>query len=189
MKIENKIELFSEKVMREAFETKQAMEAEIAQKRKEALDECEREGLERAYSAVQKSVAEAERREKEKVSTASFRLKNRYIAERESLIDAVFATVLERLDRYRETDAYRDRLLQAVEEAKRYGKDVTVELRAEDAARLTDELKKHGVTDIRTAAIVGGLRAIVTDAGIAVDETFDTRLAELRRSFHVDAIE
>ena len=142
----------------------------------------------------QKSRAEADRRRIASVTEVDIR--NRLLQTKEDLVDVVFERVLAKLKKYTAAKAYHDYLLNLVEDVtgKINHKKLVVQVNAKDKIWLTQEtlnrLSKKLCLDLRlsdkTGDFIGGYKIETEDGKIAVDNTIDNRLEELKPVLRVE---
>ncbi len=178
-----RLELF-----RQAIETQADAEAaEITRQAEEKFSTLAKEKSERsANEALSEIKAERGRisaKFKKEISRCDFDMKKAVLAHRSELIEQLFADIREKLSDYTKIPAYTDYLRAAADKAKEsLGGDGTVlHARAADI----DALK--AVTDLPAeqdnSIEIGGITAENSAAGLFVDYTLDSRLAEEKTRF------
>lgn len=102
------------------------------------------------------------------------------------LKEALFEEVKEMLTAFRTTKEYKQMLVNQIKKALEFAEDdkLTIYIDPDDET-LIPELKKDFIEDfvISEYGFGGGIRAIITEKGILIDNSFDTRYNEILKDF------
>ncbi|MDO4805443.1 MAG: V-type ATP synthase subunit E [Lachnospiraceae bacterium] len=102
------------------------------------------------------------------------------------VLEAIFANVYSKLQSFRKTPEYQTWLFRKVEEAKKFaGQDaVTVYVDPDDAAYADEIEASCGIAPaVSEYAFGGGLRAVIREKRILIDNSFDTLAQEAKDNF------
>ena len=103
-----------------------------------------------------------------------------------SLKHDLFNLVRDKLNEYKKSDEYVSLLMRYIDNAYNIasGEDIDIYIDPSDSA-LLDKLSSHAHTDIKIndVSFGGGIRAIVPNKNILIDNSFETKLYELSQSF------
>lgn len=104
----------------------------------------------------------------------------------ESLKHDLFDLVRDKLDKYKKSDEYISLLVRYIDDAHDIAdsEDIDIYIDPSDSS-LLDKLSSYSHTDIKISDISfgGGIRAVLPDKNILIDNSFETRLYELSQSF------
>lgn len=128
-----------------------------------------------------KALSEEQLTMRRKLSAESLRIQN-----------DIFARVEQKLKDFKKTPAYIDYLCAKISEAKKQApngseKDIVFLLDSSDSDIVEEVEKRSGVqVGISKENILGGLRALIPDRNILIDNTFASLLSEERESFSLE---
>lgn len=99
----------------------------------------------------------------------------------------LFATVEQRLEEYRHTDAYEDQLEKMVQKAVALAETAGVQIYLSPSDREKKERleQKTGQQILIGEELKGGIRAVIKEKNILLDESFGSRLQELREQYEL----
>lgn len=181
---------FSSAVLSDAMRENEQLLRELEEYRKQQLDRAENELLSESYRYIQSELEEMRGSINQVLSKRTLELKKDIVKKSEQLSAALHAEVLDRLQHFSETDAYRVYLFSL---ARRIAKEfsicdcrVVLELCPRDM-RYADELSAvfgdHCESKENEEITLGGLIATIPDRGIVLEETLDLRLNTEFESF------
>jgi len=162
--------------------------SEIRTESEQQISAAEDEYLGETYRFIKNEVAQIRAEMRRNVSQKTLADKRALHSLRQSMFADVDAAVVAKLHDYTASEKYAAHIVDALQEASKafYGEDITVYLRKDDMA-MADELQASlpGVTltfcegEFR----LGGLLCRCPSRRRQVDDTFDTRYAEMRERF------
>lgn len=180
---------FADAVFADAESERNATIAALEARRTELFNNYEHEVLQKAYDRIQAEIQHLRSKAASHIAEASLSERRKTIALRHELEEQIFSVVLEQLDSYTKSDAYRkDMLAHAAEDAVIIGElPMILSLRSEDLPLLGPELKAalpfiSVVTDDHIK--IGGYLLACCERNIVIDHTLDTRLNEEKERFH-----
>lgn len=127
------------------------------------------------------------KRENNKVlSTEQLQIKRTHSLKNMELKNQLFAEVEKKLLEYKKTPEYRDYLVRKIEAALQFAKGQPLEFFLDDSdSALLDEMAEKTGASIHISAehILGGIRAVLPEKHILIDNSFAAMLREERESF------
>jgi len=106
-------------------------------------------------------------------------LKNKYIEE-------IFAEVIKELNKFMETDAYKELLIKKIKEAVSYASDskVVVYINASDEKYMEELMNMFNCSFVVSEKdIIGGIRCDILEKNISFDESFVSKISEAKQKF------
>lgn len=184
---EEKLRQFSEAVYRDAQNQCDVRIAEAKQKANAETEAYETECLEAAYQTIQKEKAKIVSAANERLSKAKIDAKRALLLRREEITKEVFAEVSNKIAAYKQTEEYKNDLMDAVKKAKESdgGNGVTVYLALSDA-QFADEIKNRYGVEVHvsdTDDLIGGIRVQPANTNKIFDMSYATRLREAGEEF------
>ncbi|HAN21258.1 MAG: hypothetical protein A2Y15_02370 [Clostridiales bacterium GWF2_36_10] len=124
-----------------------------------------------------------------KVSEANKELRKQLIEKRNSIAEAVFNEVTEKLHNFMKTDDYKSFLLSSIKKFAEYYKEAhfTVYMKIEDMKYkefLMDSIKTIGRVEEDSDIIIGGCKAKCDNINSELDDTLDSRLESEKEWFY-----
>ncbi len=112
--------------------------------------------------------------------------KRRLYEEQEKRKEELFALVEQKISDFRRTAEYRSQLLDSIRRACRYadGAEITVYLDPADASLVEGLAQETGCTlAVSDETFGGGIRAVIPDKNVLIDESFGEKLKREREEF------
>jgi len=104
----------------------------------------------------------------------------------EELKQNLFHEVEEKLENYRKTDAYDHYLEEWIKRAQYYAdkEEMQIYIDPEDQGKIPDLEKETGAKlTVSEYGFQGGMRAVIRSKNILIDQSFETKLNEIKRDF------
>ena len=185
-----KLNIFSELVLRDATQKRDELIAAVENERSERLTQKENEFLQRAYDEIQSTIAEAKKESNSKLLRAQLDAKKQLLIKREQIVDDVMNEAERKLRAFCQSADYekwfKDLVNKALFEVGKGTKTVYIS---------PDDLKfKPWIEDIVDTAkitvepaqehdFLGGVRIYNSSRRISVDYSFGEMLAEQKEKF------
>lgn len=186
MDINRKLDIFYRAVM----EAADAKSAELLEEQGKGFErELEEYEVSRKQEE-QRRIRQAEeklRREVNRTTAAQLlELKKEYHSSQEECREELFSIVQEKLAAYRATDAYARQLSEMARRAKDFAKgaELTIYLSPADAAHSAALAAETGCPVlVGDEDFIGGIRAVIPEKNVLLDESFSTKLAREREEW------
>ncbi len=186
MEIKEKLELFHEAVLQAAGEQSESLLEEYKKSYKENLDAYELQKQKEQETGERIEEAKLRKEWNRQVSEQALLLKKEYHEFTEQKKELLFEKVIELLEEYRKTDAYKESLVRAIGKAKKFAREETVIIylnQTEAAWKEELEQKTSCELTISTMEFMGGIRAVIRSKNILIDESFATKLEQERENY------
>lgn len=185
---EEQVGKFIQAITAYAEEQSRQMREEVEDFRRERLHAAEKEVLHDSYLLIQQEQAEMHRRLSREMSLRDMQARQELLSRRRDMMAAIFGHAQEKLVDFAGTPAYRDWMTAAIRQmaALLPARGTVYAVCRRDEALLPalsvvcpDGSTIEAADDIR----IGGIRAVNMQAGVMIDNTFDTRLADQQEWF------
>jgi len=186
VKIKEKLESFSKKVMAEAEEKNSSIMKENEATLQRELEEAEQREQRKADDAFRLAEQKAVRERERVVAAAELEIKKKLIARRSEMLSELFDDARRRLEEFVRSPGYADYLVNVVKPlAERYP-GLSIRLRPEDMAYAPKIAEAAGV-DVQPASddFLGGFIAHTAKRGM-LDRSFRSRLARECEGFNLE---
>lgn len=187
-KINEKLNSFSEIVLKEASMKAGAILEKARKEKDEKLEEQEIVFLEEAYRKIQEAIREVEKENNSMYSGKLLEAKNILYSKRKEITDKVFEKVSKKLESYRKTQEYSEKLKQFIEKGLNdvgMGK-VRIVVDDKDLELAKRIIGKAG-SEIEIARsdkqLMGGCIVINETLGLLADYSFKSRMEQQRKAF------
>ncbi len=186
MEIKEKLELFNEAVLEIASAQSEAILEEYKKSYQESLDAYEKKKMREQETSERIAEAKIQKEWNRKVSEQAMLQKKRYheIAEQKKKI--LFAEAEEKLKEYQKTEEYKEYLTEKILEAKKFARkeQVIIYLNPTDEEWKMELEQKTGCElTISHLDFEGGIRAVIRSKNVLIDESFSTRLEQVREEY------
>ena len=181
MTLEEKLENISQAAIEDATKQGDALIQEYQQDIDKAIKIHEEEIKKRNIAEYEYQYAKLEREKNKAISQAMLESKMTITKKTEELSEKLFELVKSKLSAYKETPEYESYLLKLIQSAVEFsnGNEITIYIDPSDASLKEALEKKSGKTiNISTEEFFGGIRAIITEKNILIDESFATKISE-----------
>jgi vacuolar-type H+-ATPase subunit E/Vma4 len=167
---------------------------DIVEKYQAQLDEIfndhKTEALRKAALTEKSSLDTLQRTFRKELSHEQIKVRQNISLERSQRKNQLFGEVLELLEAYKQTAAYKELLIRQIQTALSVGRDatdMTIYLDPEDAPLQAElELKTGGTLTLSSYSFMGGTRAVIPSKNILIDESFQSKLDDAKEHFHFD---
>ncbi|MDD6057319.1 MAG: V-type ATP synthase subunit E [Clostridiales bacterium] len=186
MEVKEKLDVFFRAAICAADRQSEEIRSEQERLYLESVEAYEKKKEEEFGTRVRIAKSRMEKEENRAVSEQLLQWKKAYHDRQEEKKDELFAMVKKRLEEYRKSTEYESFLVKKLEEAKKYAKEdsLTIFLDPEDMWRQKELADKTGcVITICEDTFGGGIRGVVKQRNLFLDETFDRKLREERERF------
>lgn len=181
MTLEEKLENISQAAIEDATKQGDALIQEYQQDIDKAIKIHAEEIKKRNIAEYEYQYAKLEREKNKAISQAMLESKMTITKKTEELSEKLFELVKSKLSAYKETPEYESYLLKLIQSAVEFsnGNEITIYIDPSDASLKEALEKKSGKTiTISTEEFFGGIRAIITEKNILIDESFATKISE-----------
>lgn len=189
MTTEEKLQHFYQVSMDSAREEAAKALAEYKTALEEEIEKHKKEKQEASENQFKIETNNAAREINKALSAEHLHIKRKLSKKQQQLKEVLFKEVEEMLESFTKTPAYADWLETKIKEALLLAgtDEVQIYLNASDTA-LTQELEKRtGITPrISAESFLGGIRAVIPDKNILIDNTFLTSFEHEKESFNFD---
>jgi len=187
-RINEKLNSFSEIVLKDASRKAGEILKDAQNEKEKRLEEQEIDYLKEAYRKIHEALAEVEKENNSLYSAKLFEAKKILYNKRMEITDRVFENVLKRLEEYRKTKEYSDKLRQLIENGLNEvgGGKVRITVDNEDlnlAKKLAGEARKDVEVAGSDTKLFGGCIVINETSGILADYSFKSRMEQQRKAF------
>lgn len=190
MTTEEKLKHFLDTCMEDARTRSSRMLDEYTAALEKSFEEHQHDAKRRAQMQVRQETEKIERDLNKKLSVAQLEQKRVLGQRQEELKEKLFAELRERLKHYRSTPDYQRLLERQIQKAVDFakGQELTVYLDPSDEGLMEGFSLAYPQARIQMSeySFFGGTRAVIEGRNILIDNSFLTRLAEARESFHFD---
>ena len=181
MTLEEKLENISQAAIEDATKQSEALIQEYQQNIDKAIKIHEEEIEKRNIAEYEYQYAKLEREKNKAISQAMLESKMTITKKTEELSEKLFDLVKSKLAAYKKTPEYEYYLLKLIQSAVDFsnGNEIAIYIDSSDASLKEALEKKSGKTiTISTEEFFGGIRAIITEKNILIDESFATKISE-----------
>lgn len=181
MTLEEKLENISQAAIEDATKQSEALIQEYQQNIDKAIKIHEEEIEKRNIAEYEYQYAKLEREKNKAISQAMLESKMTITKKTEELSEKLFDLVKSKLAAYKKTPEYESYLLKLIQSAVDFsnGNEIAIYIDSSDASLKEALEKKSGKTiTISTEEFFGGIRAIITEKNILIDESFATKISE-----------
>ena len=182
-----KLKNFSVFVMEDAEKKRNDIIEKAKQKTKEQIDQKETEFLTEAYEKIQRKLQKYKKEDNERVLQVEIQAKRDLFLKREEIIRSVFEGVKDKIQEFRNTQAYREWLASLLDRAlKEVGEgDKTVFADPRDIELLNDICAGQNIPVQATEEpdFIGGITVYNHDRHVAVDYSFKELIAGRKAEF------
>lgn len=186
MELNEKLDIFFHATIEAANGKSQEILEEQKALYAQSIESYEKMKQEELATRVRIAQSQAEKEENRKISGEILCLKKEYHSRQETRKKELFELVEKHLASYRRTEAYREFLHKKIAEAGRYagGAAMKIYIDPEDAAYL-EELSAKAACEVRVGkeSFGGGIRAVIRDRNLLIDESLGRKLAEEKEKF------
>lgn len=187
-KINEKLNSFTETVLKEASKKADALLSDTREERKGKLEEQEIVFLKGAYRKIHEALAEVEKESNSLYSSKLFEAKKILYNKRNEITDRVFNDVMKKLQEYRKTNKYSEKLRQFIEKGLSEVGDgkIRITVDAEDlelARKIAGMTKKRIEISESRDKLYGGCIVMNDTNGLLADYSFRSRLENQRKVF------
>ncbi|MGN0373569.1 MAG: V-type ATP synthase subunit E [Enterocloster sp.] len=189
MTTEEKLKHFQDICMSDARDRSGRMLDDYMSALERNYEEHVKDARRRAESQVEAETEKLEREINKRISIGQLDLKRDISRRQEELKDKLFVEVRDKLANFMETREYHELLERQVKEAKKFAGDaeliIYMDPSDEDKAR---RIALHYNTAIKISeySFNGGIRAVLPEKHILIDNSFQSRLEEARHGFKFD---
>ncbi|MBQ4521337.1 MAG: V-type ATP synthase subunit E [Lachnospiraceae bacterium] len=181
MTLEEKLENISQAAIEDATQQSEALIQEYQQDINKVIKIHEEEIQKRNIAEYEYQYAKMEREKNKAISQAMLESKMTIAKKTQELSDKLFELVKTKLSAYKQTPEYESYLLKLIQSAIDFsnGNEIMIYIDPSDASLKEALEKKSGKTiTISTEEFFGGIRAIITEKNILIDESFATKISE-----------
>ncbi|HIT90344.1 MAG TPA: V-type ATP synthase subunit E [Candidatus Merdenecus merdavium] len=130
------------------------------------------------------------RRENNKeLSKAQLEIKKRLSKRHDELKNMLFSELFELVGKYRSTEEYKELLVNQIKKALEFAKSKPLKIYIDPKdEHLKQELEDRANTSLYLSEyeFMGGTRAVISESNILIDNSFESKIAELKENFSLD---
>ena len=188
MNIEDKLEHFVDVSKQTAMQRSNALVADYKEQLDNSFEDHKAEAI-RKSELAQKSAADSlQRAHRKELSHEQLKIKRELSVRSSQLKNQLFTEVLEMIAAFRKTPEYVEVLKNQIQKARTEvsdTEDMTIYIDPEDSAYL-EQLSAETDTRLTVSSysFIGGTRAVIPSKNILIDESFQSRLEEVRDHFN-----
>lgn len=188
MNIEDKLEHFVDVSKQTAMRRSNALVADYKEQLDNSFEDHKAEAI-RKSELAQKSAADSlQRAHRKELSHEQLKIKRELSVRSSQLKNQLFTEVLEMIAAFRKTPEYVEVLKNQIQKARTEvsdTEDMTIYIDPEDSAYL-EQLSAETDTRLTVSSysFMGGTRAVIPSKNILIDESFQSRLEEVRDHFN-----
>lgn len=130
-----------------------------------------------------------ERKKNTELAKEQLLLKRYFNKEQYDLKEKLFVELKDLLGKFTDTRAYDELLIRQIKAAKEYAKDdeIIIYIDPSDSLKLNSlQVAANTGLSISQYSFLGGTRAVISSRNILIDNSFETKLAELKAEFTFD---
>ncbi len=190
MTVEEKLEHFTSLTVSNALKNSAETLDAIRENMDESFEKYRKERLETAKKEREATLSGLKRRMNREFTAGEMHIKRKYMHKQEELKNILFTEVERRLSEYRKTSDYPAGLVRGVKKAQELagGEEVIIYLDKEDEKFITRIKNETGITAlISDFPMGGGVRAHIPSKNLLMDDSYNTRLAEIRDKYVIKA--
>ena len=188
MNIEDKLEHFVDVSKQTAMQRSNALVADYKEQLDNSFEDHKAEAI-RKSELAQKSAADSlQRAHRKELSHEQLKIKRELSVRSSQLKNQLFTEVLEMIAAFRKTPEYVEVLKNQIQKARTEvsdTEDMTIYIDPEDSAYL-EQLSAETDTKLTVSSysFMGGTRAVIPSKNILIDESFQSKLEEVRDHFN-----
>lgn len=190
MESEEKLQRFYEKTIQEIDQKAQSTLSEYEASLKPQLEEYKELHKESGVYFERQEEENLKKAARQAVSREVITQKHLLAQKEEDYIERIFIRVGEMLDAFRKTDDYKKLLVRYIYEAIEFAREDELIIYLDlDDAQYKDELEARFGREIRVSrySFGGGLRALIPERNILIENSFSTKRREQLQSFDINA--
>ena len=188
----NKTSNFLKAIKKYADEQKNAMKGEVAQLKKERINEAMKKAEQDSKRLIKTKLNEKRNEQTALLAAKTQEGQKKLFLERVNMTEEIFSLSAEKLTAYTKTDEYSSKLMESAEEIAQLfgGKDCVLYLSDADMNR-ADKIKAlfNGSADVKADRTIkiGGIKGFCESMGVIADDTLDSKLEAQREWFTENA--
>ncbi|MFA9378141.1 MAG: V-type ATP synthase subunit E [Lachnotalea sp.] len=187
--LDEKLEHFQEYTMQDAREKSAALLDEYTKTLEQVFEEHKTKKLRQSELEIKTESESLKHARNKEVSKQHLHIKRKITKKQEELKDKLFVEVKDKLSNFMDTPAYNQLLINQINAAKTFAKDqaITIYIDPADSSRRSSlDVATNTSLTVSEYSFIGGTRAIITDKNILIDNSFETKLAEVKANFLFD---
>lgn len=186
MKLDVKLDHFSNSVIENATNQSQSIIDEYKQSLQKIYDDKKEELLRKASLSLKVETDSLIRQKNKTLSSEATGIRRQISDKTNELKDSLFLDVEQQLNEFMKTEAYTDLLIKQIHNAIQFarGEKMTVYINPSDAEKKACLEAKTGIElTVSATDFKGGTRAVIHEKSILIDNSFLTKLAEEKDTF------
>lgn len=186
MTTEEKLQHFLDVSIKSATQKSSTMIDDYAEALNQIFEQHKKDAVRKADLQVKLGTESLEHAKNKELSKEQIRIKKETSLLQEDLKDKLFVEVRDLLEEYMSTSIYQQLLIKQIKEAKAFAgkEEIIIYIDPADSAKLLDlEAAANADLTISEYSFMGGTRAIIHSKNILIDNSFETRLNELKEAF------
>ena len=186
MTLDEKLEQFYQAAIESATNQNLQIIEEYKKSLQVIYDNYKNEVLKKIENAYQEESERLLREKNRELSKEAVKLKQKVSEKTSELIGKLFQEVLKKLTEFKSTPEYFDLLCKQIREAFEFagGNSMTIYLTSADSnLKSSLETALNTTLTVSTEEFVGGIKAFIQDKNILIDNSFASRIEELKSKF------
>ncbi|MCR5609498.1 MAG: V-type ATP synthase subunit E [Lachnospiraceae bacterium] len=186
MTLEEKIDFFKNSAMADATKKSQEKIENYETAIKQQYEDYVKEAKSKSEEELEKKKNALEKELNQKLTKESLDSKRLVSNKSSELTNKIFDAVSDKIKAYRKTDAYIDTLIKYINKAKDFAGDneYTIYIDPDDKG-LKEKLEAKTKTklELNETSFGGGIKAVIPDKNVLIDESFDSKLSIEKEKF------
>ncbi|PXV85314.1 vacuolar-type H+-ATPase subunit E/Vma4 [Lachnotalea glycerini] len=186
MTIEEKLQHFQDFTMQDARDKSNQMLDEYSASLDKIFEEHREKKLRQAQLEIKTQTESLKHDRNKELSKQHLHIKRNITKKQENLKEKLFVEVKDLLCKFMESAEYNQLLISQIKAAKNFAKDqnITIYLDPADSSRRSSlEVSTNTMLTVSKYSFIGGIRAIIPDKNILIDNSFETKLSEAKANF------
>lgn len=186
MKLDVKLDHFSDSVIADATNQSQLILDEYQESLKKIYNDSKEESLRKARVNLRVETDNLIREKNKVLSSEATTIRRKINEKNDELKEKLFQEVQLKLDKFMKTDAYVTMLEKQIISAKEFAESdsISIYINPSDQDKKESlEAKTQTVLTVSTTEFYGGTRAVIPEKHILIDNSFLTKLAEEKATF------
>lgn len=153
------------------------------------LEEHKKEKLRQAALQLKTESEQLERKKNTELAKEQLLLKRFFNKQQNDLREKLFVELKDLLGRFTDTREYNEMLIRQIKKAKEFAREdeITIYIDLSDSSKLNSlQVATNTNLTVSEYSFLGGTRAVIPSRNILIDNSFETKLAELEAEFTFD---
>lgn len=184
--LEEKLQHFQEFTMEDARKKSSELLDDYNASLEQIFEEHKEKKLRQSQLSIKTETESLKHNRNKEVSKQHLHIRRKITRKQDELKEKLFVEVKDKLGKFTDTPAYNQLLIKQINAAKNFAKDqnITIYIDPADASRRSSlEVATNTLLTVSEYSFIGGIRAVISDKNILIDNSFETKLAEAKANF------